>query len=137
MMTLERFKALCDAYGGAPQRWPEDERGAAAALLERSAAARAVLDDARALDAVLGHAGTLSASADLAARVRRSAPGPASRPAGPPAWAAMAAAVALTTGLGVGWLASGGAPAADDADVFADAFAALDSGETLALLEDA
>ena len=32
-MTPERFVALLDSYGAAPDRWPEDERAAALALL--------------------------------------------------------------------------------------------------------
>lgn len=52
-LSLERFGQLLDAYGGDPARWPEAERGAAEALLLRSAPARALQQQAAALDADL------------------------------------------------------------------------------------
>lgn len=50
MLTLKRFKAMIDSYGANPQRWPQERRGDAAALLCVSAAARAMLDEAQRLD---------------------------------------------------------------------------------------
>jgi hypothetical protein len=52
-MTLDRFRALADAWGGDLSRWPASERVAARALMEASPAARAELDDARSFDALL------------------------------------------------------------------------------------
>jgi hypothetical protein len=73
-MTVERLVALLEAYGARPERWPEAERAAAAALLEQSAEARAHRDAAAALDAVLARATTAEPSADLAARIFAGAP---------------------------------------------------------------
>ena len=56
MMTLRRFKSLTDSYGADLQRWPEDERGAAAALLGSSAQARQRIAEALGLDEALGAA---------------------------------------------------------------------------------
>jgi hypothetical protein len=50
LMTLGRFRALADSYGADLQRWPEDEREAAWALLRNSPEAHALLGDASALD---------------------------------------------------------------------------------------
>lgn len=50
---LERLRAIFDAYGGDPLRWPEDERDAALALLARSGDARRLHEDALRLDAAL------------------------------------------------------------------------------------
>ncbi len=52
-MTLKRFHELLDAYGAEAGRWPEDERGAARALLGASEEARALLDEATLLDGAL------------------------------------------------------------------------------------
>lgn len=52
-MTPSRFAEILEAYGAAPQRWPEAERDAALALVERSAEIRAQLSRAAALDTAL------------------------------------------------------------------------------------
>lgn len=52
-MTLDRLRQLLDAYGASPERWPDDERGAATALMSESNAARGLRDDAARLDALL------------------------------------------------------------------------------------
>ena len=52
-MTPERFSTLVDAYGGDPKRWPDAERAAALAYLEREPAARILVDDALRLDALI------------------------------------------------------------------------------------
>ena len=53
-LTSERFRAIIDAYGAEPRRWPEAERAAAQAFAERhSQAVAAWLDEARGLDAML------------------------------------------------------------------------------------
>ena len=51
-LSLERFRTLADAYGGAIARWPEPDRSAAAAIAHEPEAA-AILRDAFALDGVL------------------------------------------------------------------------------------
>lgn len=53
-MTIARLRTLLDAYGAAPQRWPEEERAAALALIAQSSEARAAVAAAEALDATLG-----------------------------------------------------------------------------------
>jgi hypothetical protein len=57
MLTLGRFKAMAESYGADLQRWPEEVRGEAEALLTGSPQARAVLDQARALDTAIEAAG--------------------------------------------------------------------------------
>jgi hypothetical protein len=56
MLTLRKFRALAESYGSELQRWPEDTRGAARALLEASPQARAVIREARALDEAIAAA---------------------------------------------------------------------------------
>lgn len=56
MLTLGRFKALVDAYGAKPQRWPEAVRGDAGAFLDRSDEARRLLADAQAVDEAISAA---------------------------------------------------------------------------------
>jgi hypothetical protein len=52
-MSLARLEQVVAAYGADPQRWPETERDAARALVERSAEARARVAEARRLDRAL------------------------------------------------------------------------------------
>lgn len=52
-MSLERFAALAEAYGGEIDRWPEAERFAALSLAGRSEEARTLLADAHGLDFLL------------------------------------------------------------------------------------
>src|SRR5262245_34864145 len=73
-MTLERLTRLLDALGARPERWPDGERDAAAALLARSATARAHRDAAAALDRLLDEAPAVAPSTALAARVLGAAP---------------------------------------------------------------
>jgi hypothetical protein len=65
MLTLGRFRKLADSYGGDLQRWPQDVRGEAQALLAASPQARVCLDEAQALDDAIAAA---SASRDVVAR---------------------------------------------------------------------
>ncbi|MGX6647090.1 hypothetical protein ACWCOP_03990 [Maricaulaceae bacterium MS644] len=136
MMTLERFSALCAAYGGDFERWPPAERDPGRALAQTTSEARVVLQQARLLDGALEHARSAPASDELARRIAASAPRAKRAPAPTPAWAALAAALALTVGLGAGWL--GAAPGGTgDVDLYANAFGALDDSAALELLEDA
>lgn len=52
-MPLARLRALVDAYGANPDRWPADERAAAERLLSTSPEARRYRDAAAGLDALL------------------------------------------------------------------------------------
>jgi hypothetical protein len=77
-MTAERFRAIVDAYGADPARWPADERGAAQAwAAQHRAAADALLDGAAQLDAWLGEASVAAPAAALTRRIAASAPQPA------------------------------------------------------------
>ena len=52
-MTLDRLRQILAAYGGDPDRWPDDERDAAEALIAASPAAREALAQEQTLDAGL------------------------------------------------------------------------------------
>lgn len=52
-LSLERFRALVEAYGGDLERFPKSEREAARELLQRSDSARALVDAARTFDQLL------------------------------------------------------------------------------------
>jgi hypothetical protein len=53
MLTLRRFTAMADSYGADLQRWPDELRGEAEALLQVSAMARAHLEAALTLDRII------------------------------------------------------------------------------------
>ncbi len=54
MVTEERFKAIVDAYGASPERWPEAERIAAIAFMTQNGPAADIwIDEARVTDAML------------------------------------------------------------------------------------
>jgi hypothetical protein len=72
--SVERLRALLEAYGAAPERWPDEERAGAEALLARSAAARAQRAEAEALDRLLDAAPVTAPSAALTGRVLAAAP---------------------------------------------------------------
>lgn len=73
-LSLERFAALADAYGGDVDAWPVGERDAARALLDADDRAGAILADARALDALLREAPVAAPDAALTGRVLAQAP---------------------------------------------------------------
>jgi len=52
-LSADRFKALLDAYGADPARWPDAERDTALHFLADDARAQAWLDEARLLDDLL------------------------------------------------------------------------------------
>lgn len=58
MLTLKRFKALAESYGGDLARWPDERRDEAHQLLAQSTQAQTILAEARRLDAAIapGHA---------------------------------------------------------------------------------
>lgn len=68
-MNIERFKALLEAYGANPGRWPEVERVAALLFVEQSAEARNLLAEAAAFDRVLDAAETQPATRALEERI--------------------------------------------------------------------
>ncbi len=67
-MTLQRLRALLDAYGAMPDHWPAAERAAAEALIANSAPAARAVADARALDLALDDS-TAEVPADALARL--------------------------------------------------------------------
>ncbi len=69
LVTLNRLGVLLDAYGAAPERWPEEERSAALALIDTSADAQALLEEARAVDGLLGQIETPTVSPALLRKV--------------------------------------------------------------------
>jgi hypothetical protein len=107
MMTIERLTELLDAYGAQPERWPDGERTAMRALLERSAEARAHLAAAADLDALLDRAVTAAPAPDLAARILAAAPRRTTVPrqAGRRSWPRLAAVPLLAAAAGLAlWL---------------------------------
>ena len=111
-MNIQRFRQLLDAYGAAPARWPESERSAAQALLERSAEARQLAAQAARLDELLNHAEApkrVLGPAALAERIA-STPQIRSSPQQKTEWRLaigwprlMALAAAAVAGFVVGW----------------------------------
>jgi hypothetical protein len=67
-LSLDRFRALADAYGGAVARWPESYRDAASRLAATRRGA-AILERASALDAHLDAWRIPAPAADLSARI--------------------------------------------------------------------
>jgi len=103
-VSLERLGELLDAYGAAPERWPEAERAAAEDLVRRSPDARARMEQATALDRLLDAVPVVEPSPALVAQVLGAAP--RSHPAR--AWRrALAVALPLAAAATVVlWLAS-------------------------------
>jgi hypothetical protein len=78
-MDAARFRAVLEAYGAHPDRWPAGEREAVEAFAEKHPSAAApLIADAKALDAALGSAHNEPAPGYelLAARVLRRRPAP-------------------------------------------------------------
>jgi anti-sigma-K factor RskA len=73
-MTLERLRAVIEAYGASAQRWPETERAAAATLLAESAEARALVTAAAPLDDLLDAVPAVTPTATLRAAVLARSP---------------------------------------------------------------
>uniref|UniRef100_UPI00310168B9 hypothetical protein n=1 Tax=Neorhizobium sp. EC2-8 TaxID=3129230 RepID=UPI00310168B9 len=64
----ETFRALIDAYGSSPHRWPEAIRGEAFSFMETEEG-RALADGAGQLDAVLSRLQPPSPSSELTGRI--------------------------------------------------------------------
>ena len=119
-MTLERFEALAEAYGGDVARWPLAEREAAAQLMAAEPDwVRDILARADALDAALAAFSPPRAASGLMDRIVASAPQPRSRtrwtgwlvPAGMGAGLAAACAAGMVMGARLS-----SPPAAPEAD---------------------
>lgn len=74
-MNDARFRAILDAYGGDPRRWPVEERAAASAFAATPEGAKARAE-AEALDRALDLAASAAPSDLLARRILASAPSP-------------------------------------------------------------
>lgn len=73
-MTLERLRAVVEAYGTEPMRWPAAERAAAPILLAESEAARAVLAAAAPLDQLLDAVPPMTPTPGVRAAILAAAP---------------------------------------------------------------
>jgi hypothetical protein len=74
IVTLRRLDELLAAYGSNPMRWPETERAAALALLDRSPGLAAQVKEAQRLDAALDRLSdevSAPVAAQVAARIAR------------------------------------------------------------------
>jgi hypothetical protein len=95
MMNEARFRAILDAYGGDPRRWPLEERAAASAFAATTEGGIA-LAEAEALDRMLDLATPSPPSDLLARRILAAAP---SRRFAVPCAASGALAAALLLGV--------------------------------------
>ncbi len=100
-MTLERFKALIEAYGADAKRWPEAEREAAQAFAESSAEAHRLLAGARAIDRFLDGADTAAATRALEDRIMAGFPARGGSARGSSGRWIPAAAIAASLALGL------------------------------------
>ena len=64
-MDRERFRALLDAHGADPRRWPKEARAAMEAFCAQDAGARAILAEAEALEAAIAEAAAPAAAPGL------------------------------------------------------------------------
>ena len=136
-MDLRQFEALLDAHGADEERWPEQAREPARALLKADARARAELARARALEELLRADASPPPAQDLAMRILKQAgaPRPAAKAAREaandnaraPWWIAAPLAASLLLGV---WLGLSGTLAPVEELLVAD------SGDDLALLAD-
>ncbi len=117
-MTLERLRAVIEAYGTNPPRWPAAEREAAAALLAESAAARALVTEAAPLDELLDAAPAIAPTPAMRAAILAMAPRATPRlgdgwrtlVGGLGGWRLAGAVLAASLVLGIvsgGWLSTG------------------------------
>jgi hypothetical protein len=73
-MSLDRLRAILQAYGAEPDRWPPDERSAALALLSHTPEAQRWRDASGRLDALLDQAPSHRGSSALTARILAAIP---------------------------------------------------------------
>jgi len=69
-LSADRFKAILDAYGADPARWPAGERDAALRFMAQDLRAEAWIDEARTLDGLLMAGFDMDAEADEAQHAR-------------------------------------------------------------------
>jgi len=69
-MKLDRLQDLIDAYGAAPERWPNQERGLAQVFIATSKEAQGLLEEAKLLDGALDTLPTPEPSPALRQSVR-------------------------------------------------------------------
>ncbi len=117
-MNEERFQTLLAAYGGAPARWPEDERAAALVFAAAHPQAANWIAEAEQLDAALGLLDGRAPSRMLRERILAAAPSAHShrRPVWPFAsvWQpAMGMAASLLFGIIAGTALSGNSSLAE------------------------
>ncbi|WP_439634265.1 hypothetical protein [Glycocaulis sp.] len=101
MMDETRFSTLLSAYGADLKRWPQAERPGALAFMEshREITSRLMAEDGE-LDMLLEAARAKPPSAGLAGRILAAGQAQARFA---PEWARLAAVLALSAGLGLGW----------------------------------
>lgn len=101
MMNEARFSELVSAYGADPERWPVPERAAGLGFMEQHRdTAERLRSDAAALDAVLKTGRMAPPPPALAERILAAG---LTQTRFAPSWARMAAVLALSAGLGLGW----------------------------------
>lgn len=76
-MTLDRLRAIVEAYGADPARWPAAERAAGEALLAGSPSARTMVAEAARIDAALDSVPALSPTPAIRSAILAAAPRPA------------------------------------------------------------
>lgn len=157
-MTLGRLAELVAAFGAAPHRWPEAERGAAKALILVSREAAALVKEARALDAALDIAPAARVPEALVARIMAARPSAVAAaipaygraaggslwrallatlwPHGSPAFAAGALAASITLGVCVGIASPVAVNAFDQSETTAATSSAGEQLVSLALAEN-
>lgn len=128
-MTVDRLRALLDAFGADADRWPADERAAALALIASSVDARALRDEAAQLDLLLDEDPVAAPSDLLVARVLASAPKPARRRRA----VGWLVPLAMAAGLAWVWLGRGVMPMADPLPIAALGVYEVGSDELLSL----
>ena len=100
-LSLERFRALADAYGGVIARWPERERDAALRFSAHPEAV-AILREAATLDATLDRWRVPAPNAALRDRIVRSAMLPGAITARARLWWSGIGVAAALAGAGAG-----------------------------------
>jgi hypothetical protein len=117
LITPARVRAIIDAYGGDPRRWPLAERAAAEALIAAAPAQFAdTLHAARALDALLDSDRDIAPGEGAVLRATRAMMARQPHTQKTPRGAFVALAAAAIAGLGVGLLL----PPAYDAEQITD-----------------
>lgn len=122
MMDAQRFETILTTYGADPSRWPQAERADALAF-ERAEpdTAKAIREAAAGLDTLLARARIPEPSDALAARILEAG---LAETRFAPRWMQLAAVLALSAGLGLGW----GGASLEGGNLDSAAYAAAYSG---------